>query len=56
MIYLSINKFIFIYCENMGKPQGISSLIEYLKAEKDRENYCYVVVGDVRIIINWKPR
>lgn len=43
---LSINKPIFIYGGNMGKPQGIPFLIECMKAVKDREDCHFVVVGD----------
>lgn len=44
--HLPINKPIFIYGGNMGKPQGIPFLLECLKANKDREDCHFVVVGN----------
>jgi len=44
--HLPVDKPIFIYGGNMGKPQGISFLVECLKAVKDREDCHFVVVGD----------
>lgn len=43
---LPVDKPIFIYGGNMGKPQGIPFLIECLKANKDRDDCHFVVVGD----------
>lgn len=43
---LPIEKPVFIYGGNMGKPQGIPFLIECLKAVKDREDCHFVVVGN----------
>ena len=43
---LPVDKPIFIYGGNMGKPQGIPFLIECLKANKDREDCHFVIVGD----------
>lgn len=43
---LPINKPIFIYGGNMGKPQGIPFIIECLKAVKDREDCHFLLVGD----------
>lgn len=43
---LPIDKPIFIYGGNMGKPQGIPFLIECMKAVKDREDCHFVIVGD----------
>jgi len=43
---LPVNKPIFIYGGNLGKPQGIPFLIECLNANKDREDCHFVVVGD----------
>lgn len=37
---------IFIYGGNMGKPQGISFLVECLKAVQDREDCHFVIIGD----------
>lgn len=42
---LPTDKPIFIYGGNMGKPQGIPFLIECLKANADREDCHFVVVG-----------
>lgn len=42
---LPADKPIFIYGGNMGKPQGIPFLIECLKANADREDCHFVVVG-----------
>lgn len=42
---LPVDKPIFIYGGNMGKPQGIPFLIECLKANADREDCHFVVVG-----------
>lgn len=44
--HLPVDKPIFIYGGNMGKPQGIPFLVECLKAVKDREDCHFVVVGD----------
>lgn len=44
--HLPINKPVFIYGGNMGKPQGIPFLIDCLRAVKDREDCHFVVVGD----------
>lgn len=43
---LPIDKPIFIYGGNMGKPQGIPFLLECLKANKDRNDCHFVVVGN----------
>ena len=43
---LPLDKKIFIYGGNLGKPQGIPFLIEALDADKDREDCHFVVVGD----------
>lgn len=43
---LPIDKPIFIYGGNLGKPQGISFLIECLEANANREDCCFVVVGN----------
>lgn len=43
---LPINKPIFIYGGNMGKPQGIPFLIKCLEAVKDRIDSYFVIVGD----------
>lgn len=43
---LPIDKPIFIYGGNLGKPQGISFLIECLNANADRNDCHFVVVGN----------
>ena len=43
---LPIDKSIFIYGGNMGKPQGIPFLIECMDAVADRTDCHFVVVGD----------
>lgn len=43
---LPIDKPIFIYGGNMGRPQGIPFLIECLNTIKDREDCHFVVVGN----------
>lgn len=43
---LPVDKPIFIYGGNMGRPQGITFLVECLNAVKDRGNCHFVVVGD----------
>ena len=44
--HLPIEKPIFIYGGNMGKPQGIPFLVECMKAVKDREDCHFLLVGD----------
>lgn len=43
---LPVDKPIFIYGGNMGKPQGIPFLIECMKAVKDRTDCHFVIVGN----------
>lgn len=43
---LPIDKPIFIYGGNMGKPQGIPFIIECMKSVKEREDCYFVLVGD----------
>ncbi len=40
------NRPIFIYGGNMGKPQGITFLIECMKAVADRKDCHFVIIGD----------
>lgn len=40
------NKIIFIYGGNLGKPQGISFLIECLKTQEKNEEAFFLIVGD----------
>ena len=37
---------IFIYGGNLGRPQGIDYLIECLDSNKNREDCCFVVIGN----------
>jgi glycosyltransferase involved in cell wall biosynthesis len=53
---LPIDKPIFIYGGNLGKPQGIPFLIECLDALKNREDVHFVIAGDgteFTKIVNW---
>lgn len=43
---LPLDKPIFIYGGNIGKPQGGAFIIECLKAVKDRQDCYFVVIGD----------
>lgn len=43
---LPVDKPVFIYGGNMGKPQGIPFLVECMKAVKDREDCHFILVGD----------
>lgn len=43
---LPVNKPIFFYGGNLGKPQGIPFLIECLEANKEREDCHFLVVGN----------
>ena len=44
--HLPVDKPIFIYGGNMGRPQGIPFLVNCMKAVKDREDCYFVIVGD----------
>lgn len=43
---LPLDRKIFVYGGNLGKPQGIPFLIECLRAEKDNDNVFFLIVGD----------
>ena len=43
---LPLDKKIFIYGGNLGKPQGIPFIIECLRAEKDNEKAFFLIIGD----------
>lgn len=43
---LPLNKKIFVYGGNLGKPQGIPFIIDCLKAEKDNEEVFFLIIGD----------
>lgn len=44
--HIPLNKTIFVYGGNLGKPQGISFLIECLKRQLDNPNVFFLIVGD----------
>lgn len=43
---LPLDKKIFVYGGNLGKPQGIPFIIECLKAEKDNKKAYFLIIGD----------
>ena len=43
---IPLDKPVFIYGGNMGKPQGIPFLLECLKAVQNREDCHFVIIGD----------
>lgn len=43
---LPLDKKIFVYGGNLGKPQGVPFIIECLKAEKNNSDAFFLVVGD----------
>ena len=43
---LPLDKKIFVYGGNLGKPQDIPFIIECLKAEKDNDKVCFLIAGD----------
>ena len=43
---IPLDKKVFIYGGNLGRPQGIPFLIECLKAQKENKNSYFLVVGD----------
>lgn len=43
---LPLDKKIFVYGGNLGKPQGIPFLIECLRAEKENDKAFFLIVGD----------
>lgn len=53
---LPVDKPIFIYGGNLGKPQGIPFFIECLKANKDRQDCYFVIAGngtEYQRLANW---
>lgn len=53
---LPIDRPIFIYGGNLGKPQGIPFLIECMKANKDRKDCHFVIAGngtEYHKLANW---
>jgi len=56
---LPLDKPIFIYGGNLGKPQGIGYLVKCLEANKNRQDCYFVVVGsgtDYSVIEDWYDR
>ena len=43
---IPLDKKVFIYGGNLGRPQGIPFLIECLRAQKENKNSYFLVVGD----------
>ena len=43
---IPLDKKVFIYGGNLGRPQGIPFLMECLKAQKENQNSYFLVVGD----------
>ena len=56
---LPLDKPIFIYGGNLGKPQGIGYLVKCLEANKNRQDCYFVIVGsgtDYSVIEDWYDR
>lgn len=43
---IPLDKKVFVYGGNLGKPQGIDFLIECLKSQKENEESFFLIVGD----------
>ena len=43
---IPVDKKVFVYGGNLGKPQGIDFLIECLRSQKNNKNAFFLVVGD----------
>lgn len=43
---IPLDKKVFVYGGNLGKPQGIPFLIECLKAQENNDNAYFLIVGD----------
>lgn len=43
---IPVDKKVFVYGGNLGKPQGIPFLIECLKSQKDNDKAFFLIVGD----------
>lgn len=43
---IPLNKTVFVYGGNLGKPQGVDYIIECLKTQKDRDTVFFLIVGD----------
>ena len=44
--HIPLDKVVFVYGGNLGKPQGIPFIIETLKAIRDMKNIFFLIVGD----------
>lgn len=44
--YIPLNKRVFVYGGNLGKPQGIDFMIECLKSQEKNEDVFFLIVGD----------
>lgn len=43
---IPIDKKVFVYGGNLGRPQGVPFIIDCLKAEKDNKDVFFLIVGD----------
>jgi glycosyltransferase involved in cell wall biosynthesis len=43
---IPLDKKVFVYGGNLGRPQGIGFLIECLRPQKDNNQVCFLIVGD----------
>lgn len=43
---IPVNKKVFVYGGNLGKPQGIPFIIECLKSQESQEDVFFLIVGD----------
>lgn len=43
---IPLDRKVFVYGGNLGRPQGIDFLIECLKSQKDNRNVFFLIVGD----------
>lgn len=44
--YIPLDKKVFVYGGNLGKPQGIDFMIECLKSQEKNEDVYFLIVGD----------
>ena len=43
---IPLDKTVFVYGGNLGKPQGIDFMIECLKSQENKEDSFFLIVGD----------
>lgn len=43
---IPLDKTVFVYGGNLGKPQGIDFMLECLKSQADSENVFFLIIGD----------